>query len=433
MNASSILGLNARTQLFAYKYNTRRGKRIADSKIQTSRILKKANIPHPKIFKKFVDPGEVLEFDWSKLPDSFALKPSRGMGGVGIIVVKRKLKNGSWLTTQKQKVSTDDLRLHTLDILEGAHSMGNVPDVAFVQEYVGRAKAFRRWAYRGTPDVRVIVFNKIPVMAMLRLPTKESGGRANLHQGAVAVGIDIATGITTKAIWHGEEIVFKPGTERKLRGIKIPNWDLILETAIKAQEASHLGYLGVDIVVHPEKGPMVLELNAQPGLQIQLANTSGLKKRLERVEDLEVDDWEHGIKLAKALFAGRYRNRKAAEEGIKTIGAAEDVKVLSLDGKKVLVRAKIDTGAWSSSIDRSFAKELGLLKKKNILWYGKKMSAIGEEKRPIIAVTFWLAGRKIQTKMSISNRSKLTYKVLLGRTDLQGFLVRPWIDKKPNG
>jgi hypothetical protein len=81
-----------------------------------------------------------------------------------------------------------------MDILEGAYSLGNVPDSAFIEEFVGRHKAFRRYAYRGTPDIRVIVYNKVPVMAMLRLPTKESGGRANLHRGAIAAGIDMATG-----------------------------------------------------------------------------------------------------------------------------------------------------------------------------------------------------------------------------------------------
>jgi len=430
MKVSSILGLNARTQLFAYKYNTKRGKNIADSKIQTDRILKETDVAHPKIYKKFKDPREVLDFDWTSLPDRFALKPSRGMGGEGIMVVKRKLKDGGWLSTQKNRIKAEDLKLHTLDILEGAYSMGNVPDVAFIQEYVGRAKVFRRWAYRGTPDIRIIVFNKIPVMAMLRLPTRESGGRANLHQGAIGVGVDIATGITTKAIWHGEEIVFKPGTESKLRGIKIPGWDLILETAIRAQEVSHLGYLGVDIVIHPEKGPMVLELNAQPGLQIQLCNGEGLKRRLERVEDLTVIDIEHAIKIAKALFEGRFKNRKAVSEGIKTIGSAEEIRVIGLDGRRVQITAKIDTGAWSSSIDRSLAKELGLLKKRNVLWYGKKISALGEERRPIIGVNFIIAGRKISTKMSVTNRSKLTYKVLIGRTDLHGFLVKPWIEQK---
>lgn len=424
MKISSILGLNARTQLFAYNYNTKRGKNVADSKIQTAKVLKKAGVAHPKIYRKFVDPNDVFSFDWTRLPDKFALKPSRGMGGEGIIVVKRKLKDGGWLTTQKERIKIDDLKLHTLDILEGAYSMGNVPDVAFIQEYVGRAKAFRRWAFRGTPDIRIIIFNKIPIMAMLRLPTKESGGRANLHQGALGVGVDIATGITTRAIWHGEQIVFKPGTERKLRGIKIPSWNAILETAVNAQAASGLGYAGVDIVLHPEKGPMVLEINAQPGLQIQLANMEGLKKRLERVEDLNITDAEHGVMIAKALFAGRFENRKAAEEGIKTIKNDEVVKIVLPNKHKVEVMAKIDTGAWRSSIDKTFAEKNGLLRKGNILWTKVFKSSLGSEERPVINISFYLAGTRIDSIASISNRSGLKKVFIIGRRDLQGFLVK---------
>jgi alpha-L-glutamate ligase-like protein len=430
MKISSILGLNARTQLFAYRYNSRRGKNIADSKIQTAAALRRAKVAHPKIYKKFRSPGDVTAFDWNDLPDRFALKPSRGMGGEGIVIVKKKLRDGGWLTTQKERITAGDLKLHSLDILEGAYSMGNEPDIAFVQEYVGRHPAFRRWAYRGTPDIRIIIFNKVPVMAMLRLPTKESGGRANLHQGALGVGVDIATGITTKAIWHGTQIVFKPGTTRKLRGIKIPNWNQILTTAVNAQIASRLGYIGVDMVLHPEKGPMVLELNAQPGLQIQMANMEGLRRRLDRVDDLEVSDAEHGVKIAKAIFAGRFMNRAAVEEGIKTIKAVEKVKVLSGDLAKIPVLAKIDTGAWSSAIDKKFAKEIGILNKNKVLWYKRKLSALGEENRPVIPVTLWLAGRKIKTDMTVADRKLLRYQVLIGRTDLQGFLVSPEIDQE---
>jgi len=424
MKISSILGLNARTQMFAYRYNSRRGKNIADSKIQTATALRRAKVAHPKIYKKFKDPGDVTTFKWESLPDRFALKPSRGMGGEGIIVIKKKLKDDGWLTTQKERITAGDLKLHSLDILEGAYSMGNEPDVAFVQEYVGRHPAFRRWAYRGTPDIRIIVFNKVPVMAMLRLPTKESGGRANLHQGAVGVGVDIATGITTKAIWHGNQIVFKPGTARKLRGIKIPSWNQILTTAVNAQIASHLGYVGVDIVLHPEKGPMVLELNAQPGLQIQMANMEGLRKRLDRVDDLEVSDAEHGVKIAKAIFAGRFANMLAAKEGIKTIHVWEDVKVVSGSNRKHLIKAKIDTGAWKTSIDKELADSLGLEKKSNILWTKEYKSSLGSEKRRVISLTFYLAGRKISTIANVADRSSLRTPLIIGRRDLEGFLIK---------
>ena len=200
MKTSSILGLNSRGTLFTGKYNSRSAKKIADSKIQTDRVLRFAGVPHPKIFKKFKNASDVFDFDWSTLPDAFALKPSRGLGGDGIVVVKKRIDGTSWMTSSKNLVTAEDFKMQCLDILEGAFSMGNEPDTAFIQEYVGRHSAFRKLAFRGTPDIRVIVFNKIPVMAMLRLPTKESGGRANLHQGALGLGIDISTGITTNLL-----------------------------------------------------------------------------------------------------------------------------------------------------------------------------------------------------------------------------------------
>lgn len=427
MKLSSILGLNSRSQLFSYQYNPARGRKIAASKIWSKRVLRKAGIPVPKIYRIFRAPRDVLAFNWQSLPDSFVLKPSRGMGGEGIIVVKKRdrVRDRGWVTAQRTRVTVDDLKLHTLDILEGAFSLHSTPDVAFIEEYIARHKTFRRFAYHGTPDIRIIVFNKVPIMAMLRLPTQESGGRANLHQGALGVGIDIATGITTHAIFHGEPIKFKPGTERKLHGIKIPHWDEVLETAVRCQEISGLGYLGVDIVLHPKKSPMVLELNSKPGLQIQLANLSGLKKRLERVEDLDVRDSEHGVKLAKALFAGRFASRVALEEGVKTILVWELVKILSDKKEKVEVVAKVDTGAWRTSIDRRLAKNLGLLRKSNILWTKKFRSGLGIERRDVINLTFWLAGRKIKTAASVANRGNLRTPLIIGRRDLRGFLIKP--------
>jgi alpha-L-glutamate ligase-like protein len=432
MKSSEILGLNARSNLFSYKYNTAAAKRRANSKLATKRALKKAGVPVPATYVKFVTPRKVLKFDWGSLPDSFALKPNKGLGGEGILVAKKRTKDREgWVLVNKNIVTPEDLKLHAMDILEGAFSMKNVPDVAFVEEYIGRHKVFRKYAYRGFPDLRVIVFNKVPVMAMMRVPTKESGGRANLHQGAIAVGIDIATGITTKANWHGKYIKYKPGTERKLHGIKIPNWTKVLKMAIECSIATELDYLGADIVLHPQKGPMVLELNFQPGLSIQLANVVGLRKRLERVQDLKVRDAEHGVKISKILFAGRFMDRVKVEEGIKTLKGIERIKVYSSKKKGKFVMARIDTGAMRTSIDRELAEELGLLDENNILWKRKYAyrSSHGRQVRPVIGLTMRVAGRKIKTSASVANRTKMTTPLLIGRNDLQGFLVNPTKDE----
>lgn len=449
MHTSDILGLNARSQLFSYPYNTSKGKSRASSKLATKKALLKAGVAVPKIFAKFSKPESVFKFDWANLPDAFALKPSRGLGGEGIVIVKKralvprddssdeskkspKKEKYAWITTQRKRVTVNDLMFHVLDILEGAYSIGNVPDVAYIEEYVDRHKAFRKYSYRGTPDIRVIVFNKVPVMAMLRLPTKESGGRANLHQGAIAVGIDMATGITTRAYWRGDYIRYKPGTKRKLHGIKIPNWTSVLETAVEAGEAAGLGYYGADVVLHPEKGPMILELNYQPGLSIQLANASGLRRNLERVKDLEVRDAEHGVKIAKVLFAQRFTDKVKAEEGIKVLKPIERVKIYPPSKKAFWVNARVDTGAVRSSIDQTLAIEHGLLVEENILWTKRYVyrSAHGKQKRPVIGLTMRIAGRKIKTSASVADRRRLTTPLLIGRNDLVGFLVSPEEEEK---
>jgi len=438
MKLSSILGLNARTQLFSYRFNTRKGKKVADSKIQTWRVLKKAGVPTPEVIKRFKSPRDVFEYDWSGLPDAFALKPSRGLGGDGIVVIKKRSQAGmvingkrktvkekeSWITTQRERVTAADLRLHVLDILEGAFSMGSEPDVAFVQEYVGRHKVFRKVAYRGTPDIRVIVFRKVPVMAMLRLPTKESKGKANLHQGAVGVGIDMASGITTRAVWHADYIKKKPGSNKKLHGIKIPLWNSVLITAVNAQIASGLTYVGADVVMHPEKGPMIIEINAQPGLQIQLANKTGLRRRLDKIEDLEVLNAEHGVKIARALFTERFANPVKMEEGVKSINVWELIKVVDVGKKKHEIPVKIDTGAWRTSIDVDFAEKLGLTYPENIIAQKKVKNEMGRGIRRMINLVFYLDGRRIKTVASLAKRSDMRVKMIIGRRDLSGFLVK---------
>ncbi len=432
MKLSHILGINARTKLYSYQYNSLTGKKIARSKIVSNRVLKRAGIPTPRILKKFRTPHDIENFVWEKLNDSFVIKPSKGLGGEGIIVVKKRLKNKipTWLTANKRRVQIPDFKLHVLDILEGAYSLGNVPDVAFVQEYVGKHKSLSRYAFRGTPDIRVIVFNKVPVMAMLRLPTRDSEGRSNLHQGAIGVGVDIATGITTRAIWYGEQIKETPDHNRKLFGIKIPEWSRILEIAVESQIASKLGYVGVDIVLHPEKGPMVMELNSSPGLQLQLANMAGLRKRLDRVEDLEVKSAEQGVNISKALFSSP-SVEKFLKKDVKdnVVSSLEEIQIRNSKKKKITVLAKIDTGAWRTSIDRDLAKELGLLKRENIIRHRTVKSALGEEDRPVIVLSFWLKGVKITTAAGITDRKSLRRRVIIGRKDLSGFLVKPRLDK----
>lgn len=135
---------------------------------------------------------------------------------------------------------------------------------------------FDGFSYEGVPDIRVIVFKGYPVMAMMRLSTTASDGKANLHQGAVGVGIDIATGKALRAVQFNRPIEHHPDTGRLLNELVVPHWELLLTLAASAWEMTGLGYLGTDMVLDKVQGPMVLELNARPGLAIQIANGCGL-------------------------------------------------------------------------------------------------------------------------------------------------------------
>ncbi|MBU1200592.1 hypothetical protein KJ953_03635 [Patescibacteria group bacterium] len=421
-----ILGINTRSSEYL-RLNKKRARLRADDKLVTKKILKRARVPHPKLLGKLKNQLEIERFDWLKLKGGFVIKPVQGLEGGGIILIKRPARlAGEWILIGGKKVTTEDLKLHAMDVVEGRFSRNNIPDTAMIEERVEIHRKFKKISSGGAPDVRVIVYNKVPIMAMLRLPTEESEGKANLHQGAIGLGIDIATGITTYGVYRGKELKFFPGTQKKVNGITVPEWNKVLRMAVETQIASELGYVAVDMLIDPEKGPLVLELNDQPGLSIQIANRSGLKRRLNRVEGLSVEDAKKGVRVAKALFASSFVRRVGKLPGDKTrVGIFEMAEIKIGKRKRYLVEAKIDTGAYGSSIDRSLAKELGLLEKENVLWKKRYKSSLGVQKRMVVKLVFWLKGRKVVTRASITNRKDLRKKLLIGRRDLRDFVVNP--------
>jgi hypothetical protein len=305
---------------------------------------------------------------------------------------------------------------------------------------------FLNYTRAGTPDIGVVVYNQVPVMAFLRIPTIKSGGKANLQQGAYGLGIDLATGITTFGVeGKSQEVkkIYDFGKKKlvKVNGIKIPMWREVLETAINCQKAiPGLGFLRADVVLDKEKGPEVLEVNARPGLSIQLCNKAGLKRRIEKIDDITVRSDEHAISLAKYLFGEKFADKVVEKEKEKRIQPLEIIKVRIPKGFKpelqkspilkqgkhrvVEVRAKVDTGAFRSSIDRNLAEKLGLLSSEKILYFRHYKSSLGKHKdRPVIGVTFWLQGKKVMTAVNVADRDKLRTKFLLGRKDLEGFLI----------
>lgn len=415
-----ILGLNSRYQYT--KLNPGSAKQYGFSKLRTKDLLNQHNIPTALVHHIFENLDDLDEFSWENIPTPFVIKPASGSAGKGIWIIKKKLENENvWLSFEGERLSAKDLTLHVINILDGEFSTWGSHHRAIVEEKVGVHPTLARYSYRGTPDVRVVVFNSVPVMAMLRLPTRESHGKANLDMGAIGLGIDMATGITTYGVQgKGQTITHLPGTKKKVNGIKIPQWTELLEMAVAAANAAGYVFMGADIFLHPERGPMVVELNGFPGLSIQLANKAGLKRRIDRVEGLDVRDAAHGVKIARALFAESFSDQITAREGLTIISATPEVYLFDDQNKPHLVETIVNTARFRSAVSTKLAEDLGLVDFDDLLWQQETF----EGKNPVVEAKLKIKDRIIKTAVVVTkglNRS--AHKIELGTKDLEGFLV----------
>ncbi|MGB3795312.1 MAG: sugar-transfer associated ATP-grasp domain-containing protein [Alteraurantiacibacter sp.] len=220
------------------------------------------------------------------LPDSWCIKPARGSQGDGILLAVRRHKD-HWAKGSGTPITIDDVENHVRKIVDGQFSGDAASDDAALIEPLIRADpSFASLVDDGLPDVRVICLGSNPIMAMARFPTNQSDGKANLHQGGIGAGVDMESGVLFRAKQGKKVLEFHPDTGRRLIGFRIPHWKKVLEIAAKSGPAVGLGYCGVDIVHDIDEGPMVIEVNAHPGIEIQNTTMQGLRgKMLELGED----------------------------------------------------------------------------------------------------------------------------------------------------
>lgn len=303
LRTNGVIGINERNVKYVNALNPRKLLVRVDDKLLTKQIVAPAGIPTPELYgviKNARDMKRLAEF--INHPDGFVIKPAQGSQGKGIIVIDGPLKGG-WRLSSGKRIDFDTMKFQINNMLSGMYSLGGQPDKALVEYRVKFDDVFGKVSYRGVPDIRVIVLKGIPVFAMLRLPTAESDGKANLHKGGVGAGIDLATGKTMQAMQHDQFIEIHPDTAHSLEDIQTPFWDDILLMAAKSYEVTGLGYIGVDVVLDREKGPLLLELNARPGISIQIANRRGLGFVLDKAMVLgdEKRTPEERVTLAKTL------------------------------------------------------------------------------------------------------------------------------------
>jgi alpha-L-glutamate ligase-related protein len=286
---AGVLGMNGRNHRYIARYNPRRLYPLVDDKTKTKELAKRHGINVTDLIGSIRYQHEVAVLkDMVKNHPDFVIKPAHGSGGRGIVVIVNH--NGDvYEKADGQKLSFADLYRHVSTILSGLYSIGGQVDTALVEERIKFTAVFDGYSFEGVPDVRQIVFKGYPVMSMIRLSTRASDGKANLHKGAVGVGLSLRTGTALHAVRHGQPLVLHPDTKNDLSQLAVPLWDEHLRLAVACHRVCGLGYFGADIALDRERGPLLLELNARPGLAIQIANRAGLLPRLQRIEQLPPD------------------------------------------------------------------------------------------------------------------------------------------------
>jgi alpha-L-glutamate ligase-like protein len=283
LKALGIIGINMRNARFLLPSNPRRFYQRVDNKLCTKSLAEERNMAVPETYLVIKSPHDVSRLEEKLVTyDSFVMKPARGSGGKGVLVIDHR-DGELYVKPSGVKLTVQELKHHAENTLAGLFSLGGNRDQVLIEYRVMPIKVLTDISFQGAPDIRVVMFHGYPVMAMLRAATKESDGRANLHQGAVGIGIDLETGVTTHAVHYGFPITIHPDTKNSLIGVRLPEWNKILDIAVTCYEMTELGYLGVDIMIDDVKGPLMIEVNARPGLAIQMANGLGLMRRLESI------------------------------------------------------------------------------------------------------------------------------------------------------
>lgn len=302
---AGVLGLNQRNAEYTLWHNPRHLFPLVDDKLTTKTLAEEAGMAVPPLYGVIEIQHQVRELAALLMPyQDFVIKPAQGSCGDGILVVTGR-RNKRYRKINGQLITQEDLDHHVSNALSGLYSLGGHPDKVLVECRVQFDPIFEAISFQGVPDIRIIVFLGVPVMAMVRLPTRMSEGKANLHQGAIGAGINLRTGKTLIGVWQNEIVTEHPDTECSITDVQVPEWDKLLDLAARSYELTGLGYQGVDLVLDKNKGPLILELNARPGLNIQVANRAGLLTRLQLVEQQasNLRTVEDRINFSKQHFA----------------------------------------------------------------------------------------------------------------------------------
>lgn len=405
-----LLGQNARNLLYIKGEDFLAAKKIADSKLKTKKFLAEHGVAVPETLWILAKHSENSLERVKSLEPPFVIKPNNGYGGKGIIVVDEINAEGNFVTNSWESYTPTALREHISYVLDGFFSLSGGRDKAIIEKKIVLTKEIDLLGTFGLPDIRVIAYNMVPVMAMIRIPTEESDGKANIHGGACAAGIDIGTGKITYISHKGKTVKSVPWIG-DVRGIVIPNWDEILSLVVKVQQVTGIKFLGCDIVLDEQAGPLLLEMNIRPGLEIQNVNLAPLRSRLDKIEGVEINSVEKWVRLGRDLFSGDIEQRIRKLSGKEVLWNREYIKITHNE-KHHNYLSHIRISINDSRISQEFAE--------NVL-------KIDTGNKSQIRLECDILGEKRTIRFQIRDMDE---NLVLGKSALRWFLIDPFKYKK---
>ncbi len=283
---ADVVGMNRRNLEFVYPLNKRKYFPWVDDKARAKRWMAEAGIPTPVSIAELKGVAAIDRLMPTLLErDAFVAKPANGRAGGGVLVAMRR-KSGErantapWSKPSGSALWEHDVRSHIAELIFGVHSGGRTGDTALIEEKVCQHPFLDEIYAQGVADVRIVMCQQKALLAMLRIPTSSSEGRANLHRGALGVPLDLETGRMGLALHGSHRQPTHPDSNAIIAGKSLPHWQQIRDIAQTAAATVPLGFVGIDLAIDAQQGPLVFELNARPGLQIQVVNRMPLMQAM---------------------------------------------------------------------------------------------------------------------------------------------------------
>ncbi len=168
--------MNRRNVDYISRYNTRSRYPLVDDKLKTKLQAEKFRLTTPQLRGVVRYQYEISSFQrTAKHLDGFAIKPSKGAGEKGILVITGR-NSDLYGKSSGSSIDIHDIKRHVSNILAGLYSLAGSQDVVIIEDLIRPVEMFEKLSYAGVPDIRVIVFNGYPVMAMLRLSFQVANG-----------------------------------------------------------------------------------------------------------------------------------------------------------------------------------------------------------------------------------------------------------------